>query len=123
MTVFEVALTIAVPAGAYPEVIDHAEDMARAALERRYIDVQDITTDRRWADPSSWEDEDGNRHELPGYWGVFATGRTDGDPRWYECPNCFERRDDAGQLPQCIYCGSDDAPEIVTEATTRNPNR
>ena len=58
----------------YPEMLDAAEEMLATELRHRWPAVTEVTTERRWADPFSWEDEDGVRHIRPGCWAIFATG-------------------------------------------------
>lgn len=70
-----VALATGPHLDAYPELRPHIEEMATAELVRRFPGVTGVTTEWAWSEPTSWEDEAGERHELCGAWTVFATGR------------------------------------------------
>lgn len=53
---------------------EQMEYMLTRYLEQNNPGVRDITFEWRWAEESSWDDDEGNRHYLSAHWVLFGDG-------------------------------------------------
>lgn len=69
-----VGLMIACPGDVDDDMRAHIEDLAVQAFHHRHPDAAYTGVSWVWCSETSYEDEHGERHQVPAHWGVYVEG-------------------------------------------------